>query len=96
LTLFLASVHRTSHGEESNAGLVRRLLAEIRLDYKFARWKTSYLWWIIEIAVVEAYVAWCEYHEQRVPLKNFLKGMVEELVTYIQSHKQANLRLFVK
>lgn len=96
---FLPSLCLFSLGEDSAPGQLRRfytarykmidqfdrLLAEIRLKYKFKRWETSYLWWLIEISVVESYVAWCEYYEQRVPLKAHLKEFVAELVDYISS-----------
>ena len=58
-------------------------LAEIRLPYKFMRWELSYMWWLIEICIVEAWVAWCEYKSERIPVKKFVSLLLQCIVDYI-------------
>lgn len=44
------------------------------------------MWWLVDVCVVEAWAAWCEYKEQREPLKEFVARLLEEMLVFINEN----------
>jgi len=94
---FTTAIGPHGSGDESLPGEIRKYytrrykvidqfdqyLAEIALPYKFGRWESDYLFWLIEICVVEAWAAWCEYKEERTPIKAFAASLHEDLIEFL-------------
>lgn len=94
-TIVEATIGQPVVGETSSSGLIRRFYTRnykaldqfdalwyaCSYDYREASWQTSYLWAVILDCVINARSAWCEAHEERVPIKEFVQELINEFGT---------------
>lgn len=83
-----------SGGEGSNVRLIRdyystnsrsldefdQLWYSVQYEIRNAHWKTCYAWALVVDAVINARTAFCELHKEKIPLKDFVRRMCDEIL----------------